>query len=172
MEDKKPQNDNHPLKNAEAVKSAPKKKSNFKWILLVVFLAMVVRPFFKAETPELAWQDYETGVKLAQQQDKPILLAFYKAGTRFCRDMWNDTYANETAIKFIEDNFVPIFVDVVKQPDIAREYNVTYYPTHFIKTPDNKVIIKTRRGYDTPGQFRPFLLEGLEGAGKEPIEQK
>jgi thioredoxin-related protein len=170
MEDKKPQNDDHPTQITEVTKSVPKKGSNFKWILLIVFAAMIIRPFFKAKPPELAWQDYETGVKLAQEQDKPILLAFYKAGERFCTDMWANTYANKNAIKFIEDNFVPIFVDVVKQPNLAKEYKISYYPTHFIKTPDNKEIIKTRRGYDTPGQFRPFLLEGLAGAGKEPIQ--
>jgi len=170
MEDKKIENDDQPPESIGTRKPAPKKKSNFKWILMLVFAALIIRPFFKAKAPEVAWQDYETGIKLAQQQNKPILLAFYKAGTRFCRDMWADTYANKNAIKFIEDNFVPIFVDVDKQPDIAKEYNVSYYPTHFIKTPDNKKIIKTRRGYDTPAQFKPFLLEGLEGAGKEPIE--
>jgi hypothetical protein len=170
MEDKKPQNDEQAPQNTEVVKSVPKKGSNFKWILLAVFAVMIIRPFFKAKPPELAWQDYETGVKLAQELDKPILLAFYKAGERFCTDMWANTYANETTIKFIEDNFVPIFVDVVKQPNLAKEYKISYYPTHFLKTPDNKEILKTRRGYDTPTQFKPFLLEGLERAGKEPIE--
>jgi hypothetical protein len=76
--------------------------------------------------------------------------------------MWANTYASQTSINFIEQNFVPIMVDVDKEPALVKEYKVSYYPTHFIKTPDNKEIIKTRRGYDTPAQFRPFLLDGLK----------
>ena len=168
MEDKKSEPETPQAETAKKSNAPVKKKSGFKWILLVVFIALIARPFIKSETPELNWQDYEPGVKLAKEQDKPILIAFYKEGARFCTDMWANTYADKTSIKFIEDNFIPIFVDVDKQPDLVKEYNVGYYPTHFIKTPDNTEIIKSRRGYDTPVQFKPFLLEGLKGAGKEP----
>lgn len=170
MEDKKSEPETPQTETANNSNAPVKKKSGFKWILLIVFIALIARPFIKSETPKVGWQDYESGIKLAKEQDKPILIAFYKEGTRFCTDMWADTYANKKTIQFIEDNFVPIFVDVDKQPALAKEYSVGYYPTHFIKTPDNTETIKTRRGYDTPGQFRPFLLEGLKEAGKEPKE--
>lgn len=144
------------------------KKNNFKWILLVVFIAMIVRIILTPQDLELQWLDYESGIKVAKQENKPILIAFYKVGTKFCSEMWGDTYNNEKIIKFIEANFVPIMVNVDKQPDLVREYEVGYYPTHFIKTPDNKEIVKTRRGYDTPGQFTPILIEGLNRMGLKP----
>ena len=170
MEDKKSDPDITPAETVNNSKPAAKKKSNFKWILLIVFIALIAKVILAPKEPEVAWLDYESGIKIAKEQDKPILIAFYKAGNRFCNDMWGDTYAKQTSINFIEQNFVPIFVDVDKEPNVAKEYDVSYYPTHFIKTPDNKETIKTRRGYDTPGQFKPFLLEGLEKMERKPKE--
>ena len=168
MEDKKPDTDRSQAETGDNSNAVVKKKGRFKWILLIVFIAMVVRVILAPKGVELQWFDYESGTKLAAEQDKPILIAFYKAGAPFCTDMWGDTYAHEASIRFIEANFVPVLVDVDKRPELAREYEVTYYPTHFIKTPGNKDIVKTRRGYDTPGQFRPFLIAGLEKMGLEP----
>jgi len=168
MEDKKSEIETPQAETAEKPKTPAKKKNNFKWILLIVFAALIAKILLTPKDPEVAWLDYESGVKLAAKEDKPILIAFYKANTRFCTDMWADTYAHEASIQFIEQNFVPIFIDVVKEPALAKEYDVTYYPTHFTKTPDNKEILKTRRGYDTPGQFRPFLIESLEAMKENP----
>jgi len=169
VEDKKTDTDKSHAETGDNSNAVVKKKGHFKWILLVVFIAMFARVIlFPKKKVELHWFDYESGTKLAAEQDKPIFIAFYKAGTRFCSEMWSHTYKNEASVIFIEQNFVPIFVDVDKQPELAREYEIDYYPTHFIKTPDNREIIKTRRGYDTPGQFRPFLITGLEKMGLEP----
>ena len=163
MEDKR--SDAEIVDNSTAV---VKKSNNFKWIFLIVFFALIVKIILTPKGPELGWFDYESGIKLAKQENKPILIAFYKIGTKFCREMWSDTYTNKGMIEFIEANFVPIMVDVDKRADLVKEYEVGYYPTHFIKTPDNTEVTKTRRGYDTPGQFRPILLEGLQKMNREP----
>ena len=168
MEDKKNEIGTGQAETIDRPNTPIKKKNNFKWILLIVFIALIARTLITSKTPEVAWLDYASGVKLAKEQDKPILIAFYKANTRMCTDMWSDTYAHESTINFIEQNFVPIFVDVDKEPALAKEYDIGYYPTHFIKTPDNKDVIKTRRGYDTPGQFRPILIGALEKMGRQP----
>lgn len=168
MKDKKSEIDKAEAEVYDHSTAVVTKKSKFKYILLIVFIAMILKIVLTPKGPELQWLDYESGTKLAKQENKPILIAFYKAGTRFCTDMWNHTYTNEKTIQFIEANFVPILVDVNRQSDLAKEYDVGYYPTHFIKTPDNKEIIITRRGYDTPGQFRPFLIEGLKRMELEP----
>ena len=88
MEDKKPEINDQQSGTA----ATPKKpKSNFKWILLIVFAALIAKVILAPKEPEVAWLDYESGIKIAKEQDKPILIAFYKAGNRFCNDMWADT---------------------------------------------------------------------------------
>jgi thioredoxin-related protein len=168
MEDKKNEIETPQAETTENSNTPVKKKNNFKWVLLIIFVALIAKVILAPKEPEVAWLDYESGVKLAKELDKPILIAFYKTNAPMCTAMWADTYAHKASIQFIEQNFIPIMVDVDKEPALAKEYEVGYYPIHFIKTPDNSKIIKTRRGYDTPGQFKPFLLEGLEKMGLTP----
>lgn len=154
--------DSPETKAAEPSPVKKKSKFSFTWILLIAFVLIFANIFRPKHTPQMHWLDYEAGIKIAQQQNKPMMLAFYKPHHSRCIDMWNDTYTNRHTIDFIEANFVPIYVDVDQQPDIAKKYEVAYYPMHIFITKDNKKIIKTRRGYDTPTQFMPILMEVLE----------
>ncbi|MHC5076639.1 MAG: DUF255 domain-containing protein, partial [Planctomycetota bacterium] len=63
-------------------------------------------------------EDYETGIARAKELDKPLFLAFYKANTPFTIDMWRDTYRNPQVIDYLESNFIPVFIDVDKQPEL------------------------------------------------------
>jgi thioredoxin-related protein len=141
----------------------PKNKNlSFSWILLIAFGLMILNIIRPHKTYSMDWLDYESGIQTAAKQHKPIMIAFYKKDNKFSEEMWADTYANKDMIDYIENTFVPILVDVDKNPEIAKEYEVSYYPFHVFKTSDNKEILKTRRGYDTPGQFKPILLEVLD----------
>lgn len=169
MEDKNTDTDKSQGETVDNANTVVKKKGGFKWILIVAFIAIFARVIFNPKKPvELHWFDYESGTKLAKEQDKPILIAFYQADKQYCKDMWGDTYKHEASIRFIEANFVPIMVDVDEQPELAKEYEINYYPTHFIKTPDNKKVIKTRRGHDPPRVFKDYMLTCLEEMGLEP----
>jgi hypothetical protein len=113
------------------------------WIVILVFTVFVVIVFLTENkgNPADWWQkDYRTGIELAKQQNKPALLCFFKHGTRFSSDMWQDVYSKPEVKKYVEANFVPILIDVDKQPEIAKRYNVTYYPTHYVEYPDTDKI--------------------------------
>lgn len=133
---------------------AEKKRSRGLWILLLVFLVFVVAVFLTEHKGTINWvEDYEAGMKLAKQQKKPVLLTFYKLHTRFCSDMSQNTYNDPDVIEYVESNFVPIFIDVDKQPEIAKLYNVDYYPTHYIKQPDSNELIGPYVGSDNAQVF-------------------
>ncbi|MHC4265644.1 MAG: DUF255 domain-containing protein [Planctomycetota bacterium] len=110
-------------------------------------------------------EDYEKGIKLAQQQNKPALLAFYKANTTFASDMWRDTYRNPQVIDYLESNFIPVFIDVDKQSELAEKYGISYYPTHYIKYPDKDEVKGPLIGYDPPGIFIRKTQEILKEMG-------
>ncbi len=134
--------------------AAEKKRSRGLWILLLVFLVFAASVFLTQHKGTINWvEDYEAGMKLAKQLNKPVLLTFYKLHTRFCSEMSQNTYNNPDVIEYVETNFVPIFIDVDKQPEIARLYNIDYYPTHYIKKPDSNELIGPHFGYDVPSVF-------------------
>jgi hypothetical protein len=137
------QADNHDVSTDRTPKEAPpsagKKQSRALWIIILVFIIFVVTVFLteNKEDPTEWWnKDYHAGIELAKQQNKPALLCFFKQGTRFSSDMWQDVYSRSDVKKYVEANFIPILIDVDKQPELAKRYNITYYPTHYVENPN------------------------------------
>ena len=149
------QGDNHDgstnQTSKQAQPSANKKQSRALWIVILVFTTFVVTVFLTQNREQIAWKDYNTGIELAKQQNKPALLCFSKQNAPFCSGMWQNIYNKPDVKKYVEANFVPILIDVDKQPEIARRYKVTYYPTHYVENPSTNEI-------DGPfvGAFRLF----------------
>jgi hypothetical protein len=154
------QGDNHDgstnQTSKEAKPSANKKRSRALWIVILAFAIFVIIVFLTESREPIAWiEDYHTGIELAKRQNKPALLCFFKQYTHYSSQMWQGIYNKSDVKKYVEANFVPILIDVDKQPEIARRYKVTYYPTHYIENPSTNEI-------DGPfvGEFR--LLEFIK----------
>ena len=150
------QSDNHDVSTGQTPKEAPpsagKKQSRALWIIILVFIIFVAIVFLTEYREPIAWiEDYHTGIELAKQQNKPALLCFFKQHTHYSSQMWQNVYNKPSVKEYVEANFVPILIDVDKQPEIARRYNVTYYPTHYVENPNTNQI-------DGPftGAFRLF----------------
>jgi len=141
-----------------------KKQSRALWVILLAFLAFVTMVFLNQHKDVIDWvEDYEAGIKLAKQRKKPVLLAFYKQFTPMSTAAFNNTYNDPKVKEYVESNFIPILIDVDKQPEIAKRYNVSYYPTHYIKQPDSNQLFGPLQGYDPPKLF----IRKLEGLLKE-----
>jgi regulatory protein YycH of two-component signal transduction system YycFG len=140
--------------NADVIKHPPKGKHRGLWILLLVFLVFVITVFLTAPRDTIDWiEDYDAGIEQARQQNKTILLSFYKPTAPMSISMIDNTYNNHDVIEYVEANFVPILIDVDKHPDIAKLYNINYYPTHYIKKPDSDELFGPLLGYDPPERF-------------------
>jgi hypothetical protein len=126
----------------ETSSPAGKKQSRALWAVILAFAIFVVIVLLtqKKFREQIDWKDYQTGIELAKQQNKPALLCFFKQGTRFSSDMWQNVYSKSEVKKYVVANFVPILIDVDKQPELAKRYNVTYFPTHYVEYPDTNQI--------------------------------
>jgi hypothetical protein len=150
--------DNQDIPTGQTPKKAPssagKKQSRMLWIIILVFIIFILIVFLTENKgdPTSWWnKDYIAGIEMAKRQHKPALLCFFKQGTRYSSDMWQKVYSNPEVKKYVEANFIPILIDVDKEPEIAERYNITYYPTHYVEHPDANQI-------DGPflGSFRLF----------------
>jgi len=133
------------------------KKTRPLLIMFLVFAALVTLVFLTQKKEPISWLDYEAGMDLAKQKNKPVLLAFIKLGSSMYTSMANDSYKTATIKEFVEQNFVPILIDVDKQPDLAKKYSIDYYPTHFAIDPQTSKISEPTKGYDTPSVFMQKL---------------
>jgi len=135
-----------------------KKHHRALWILFLVFFIFVATVFLTQRRDTIDWiEDYEAGIKLAKQQNKSVLLAFYKQDNSYYFKVMQTTYNNPDVIEYLEANFIPILIYADKQPEIAKRYNINDYPTHYIKQPNSNQLIGPYVGYDTARTFRKQL---------------
>jgi hypothetical protein len=134
---------------------AERKRSRALWILLLVFLVFVATVFLTQHEETINWvEDYDTGIKLAKQKNKPILLAFYNKDIPFCWAMERHVYNNPNVIEYVETNFIPILIDVDIQPVIVKQYNISSYPTHYVEYPNSNELSEPLIGcYPQPTLF-------------------
>jgi thiol:disulfide interchange protein DsbD len=111
----------------------------------------------------IVWEhDYEKGLELARNSDKPILIDFYTEWCVYCKDMDRDTYSNSNVIQKSTE-FVCIKVDGDNRPDVRENYFIDSYPTTvFLNV--NQVETHRMKGYIGPGPFLEDMDFALERA--------
>jgi thioredoxin-related protein len=163
------QNKTSSIKTRDSKISERKKRYFLFGLVILVFFVFAV--YMNQQSGTVNWiEDYETGIARAKELDKPLFLAFYKANTPFTIDMWRDTYRNPQVIDYLESNFIPVFIDVDKQPELAQKYGINYYPTHYIKYPDREELKGPLIGYDPPAVFIRKTQEILKEMGRTTVQ--
>jgi len=179
--EKNNQNVNPPSEGSSCPACACKSKTGL-WILLIAVIILAAGFLAKRYSPEtdgknkaeetanptttdsaaaattagITWNsDYQAGMKLAAEQNKPVLIAFTTSWCPPCQYMKKDVYTNPAVSKAAEA-FVPIMIDPEKETALADQYKITAYPTYIFLQPDGK-IIKTEVGSMAPEDFAAKL---------------
>ncbi len=146
-------------------KSKPKNRTLL--IIVLVFAAFWTVVLLTQKKESINWvEDYEAGVELAEQENKPLLLVFYKPNAPMYNDAANNTYNNPQVKEYVESNFVPILINVVDRPDLAKKFRIDYCPTHYVKGPDNDTLFGPRLGWDPPDLFITEMQNLLDQLNK------
>jgi thioredoxin-related protein len=103
-----------------------------------------------AENGAVNWVDYRTGLILAAEQDKPLLVNFTADWCKFCKRMKAETYADPAVIDYLNERFVAAMVDTEVQQDIARQYYVRGLPTIWFLTGQGEKITNLPGYVDAP----------------------
>ena len=111
------------------------KRGLILFIILLVGLVFIFRS--SGGGPGIIWiEGLDEGILRAQQENKPILLAFHASWCPPCRDMKRSTYKSPEVISLVEEYYVPILMDVDRDKQIAAKYNVSPIPVYFLCSPD------------------------------------
>jgi thiol:disulfide interchange protein len=90
--------------------------------------------------PETVWlSDYDAALKDAQSGNKLVVIDFFATWCGPCRMMERDTFPDEKIQQRLA-GFVPLKVDVDKQPKLAAQYGITGMPTTLVVDATGKPI--------------------------------
>jgi hypothetical protein len=160
------ENSNNP--DMPPVTQSIQKKSNRPLLVILgIFIALVIIVFLTQKKVKINWfTDYDAAVQAARAQGKPLLLGFYRPNEPMVTDTFNNTYNDPKVKQFVEANFIPVLINVDEQPDLARKFNIDYYPTHYVKYPDSDKCFGPRLGWDPPNLFIKEMTKLLNRANE------
>lgn len=114
----------------------------------------------------IEWQSYQDGMSRGKFEKKKVFLHFYAEWCSACKTMAENTFKDPGVVDALNNNFIPIRVNVERQKQTSDMYRVQLLPdTWFIS--ENTDIIGHRTGYISPEQLKN-ILKSLLGNNAAP----
>ncbi|MCT9097806.1 DUF255 domain-containing protein [Haloarchaeobius sp. HME9146] len=99
-----------------------------------------------AAQTRVEWHEWgPDAFELAAEEGKPILLSLSATWCSHCHEMDRETYDEPRIAANVNDGFVPVRVDVDRNPRVRDRYNMGGFPSNVFLTPDGEVL--TGSGY-------------------------
>ncbi|HEX9663078.1 MAG TPA: DUF255 domain-containing protein, partial [Candidatus Binatia bacterium] len=125
----------------------------------------------------IRWYDWgEEAFRVAQQQNKPVMLFLSAFWCRYCQRMDEGAFSETENIALLRAYFISIRAENAQRPDIDVRYNQNGWPTIVFMTPRGEPIVAAN--YLTGDQFEDLLLrvylghqQGREIAGSASATQ-
>jgi thioredoxin-like negative regulator of GroEL len=114
---------------------------------------------------QVSWLNNEKIAKaIATEKDQLILMDFWATWCGPCRKMDNDMW-NTKEFKALSENFVPLKIDIDREKELARAYNIRSIPHVVLATASGEVVWE-QTGYSHSAPYEKILKnlpESLNG---------
>lgn len=138
-------------------------------LILIALAAFVTLMHFAAPVTAgehgVHWLTYEQGLEKQRELKKPMLLLFHLPYCYRCKDMERKVYKDSKVISFINQHFIPVEVDLDKEKQTAKLFEVNYTPTHVFIAPDGSTVLR-EKDVITKSRFERMLEYVAEGKYK------
>jgi thioredoxin-related protein len=123
-------------------------------LFITAFLAVFLVPSSRAG-------DYESALKAARGQNKPLLLYFFSTTCYYCTLMDKNTLADRDVSASLKRDFVFLRIDADRSTDLSRLYRIEGTPSSWFLEPTGKRILEAP-GYIQKPTYKK-LLEYVKG---------
>lgn len=106
----------------------------------VLTLTHFAAPIMAAENG-IHWLSYEQGLAKQQELKKPMLLFFHLSYCYRCKDMERKVFQDSKVINFINQEFIPVIVDMDSEKQTVKKFGVNYTPTNVFIAPDGSTVL-------------------------------
>jgi uncharacterized protein YyaL (SSP411 family) len=125
----------------------------------------------RGDSWKINWNSWSKEIfERSSKENKLILLSLSAVWCHWCHVMDETTYSEPEIIRTINENFIPVRVDVDQRPDIAERYNFGGYPTFAFLNSKGDIILGGT--YVPPEQFKEILKEVVELAKNEDLNKE
>ena len=119
-----------------SIKAKPRRnvKTIITLTLLIVILGVGAWLYITAKPPqEITWlTDLDDSLGQASIQNKYVLIDFYAEWCPPCAKMDSYVYTNSNVIDFLSKHFICVKINIDKQPQLARKFEIKFIPTTVI----------------------------------------
>lgn len=136
------------------------------WSMVCGLLLLSALPTWAGE-PALdgtVWhRDLKKAHALAQQENKPILIVFGADWCKYCKKLEKETFSDEKMHQFVQDKFIPVYLDLDEEGKVGRILEVKSLPCTVVLSPNADLLGKVVGYKDIPsmeGQLQRALQTG------------
>jgi thioredoxin-related protein len=124
---------------------------------LCLYLAAAL-PGASIASDSVNWYSYAEGMTLGKIEKKRMFLHFYADWCAYCVQMAKDTFQDTSVVAFLNENFIPIRVNVDQEQETAVKYAVIGLPFTIFLTEMGEPILSLP-GYIPAATLIPMLQE-------------
>lgn len=143
-----------------------KRYESWFWVAVLVGVLWLRWPFIKglyyrttdaaAPAETMAWRsDVSAALREAQGSGRPVLVNLGATWCPWCRFMKHDVWPNPEVGAAVRAGFIPVDVDIDRDPATASRYEVDSVPTLLVLDQDGRVV--RRSGFLDAGDLVTFL---------------
>lgn len=144
------------------------KRQVLRFTTLILLGLWLWLPNGLAASDQIQWHSFSDGMNRAKFENKKVFLHFYAVWCVFCAEMAQKAFKDPAVIGSLNENFIPIRVDVDQDMETASMFRIQGLPeTLFIA--ENGDIISRRPGYISPDQLKD-MLGVIIAQGAEPAQ--
>lgn len=138
-------------------------------LLIVLFMVLGFSASVFADPPDhYPFVSYGEGLRLAQQQNKPIFLYFGRYGCGWCAKTNKESFSDQDIHRLYTEHYVLVYVDAesgkrlklpsgerITEADLGARFNAFATPLFVFLNPQGKEIVKIP-GFKTIQDFKDF----------------
>ncbi|MEA3330286.1 MAG: DUF255 domain-containing protein [Campylobacterota bacterium] len=100
-----------------------------------------------AMAANISWaKDYESGMKLAKAQNKPVLFVVSRDTCKFCVILKDTTFKDKTVVKALDRDYISIIAQIDENDYVPKELYAPGLPTIWFLLPDGRPMFQPLMG--------------------------
>lgn len=98
----------------------------------------------------------DEAISVAKSENKPVFIFFHAEWCKYCQRFKKEVYPNPEVKSYLTQNFIPVAIDIDRDPKTAARFGVSYPPQEVVLSPDGREIARLP-GFPSRSPVESFL---------------